>query len=373
MSTFDPPVKFIPGLALAGRFYREAVKPILDEHFPGLRYGAALLGSGSEVLGFDDVMSTDHHWGPRLLLFLQQHDHDRFAGAIRDTLARQLPPEVGGYPTHWSPPDLLDGGNRFMRAAGDEPINHRVEITTVPAFFRHQLAFNINDAPAPADWLSFPEQRLRTITGGAIFHDDLDLRSARARFSYYPHDVWLYLLGAGWARIGQEEHLMGRAGLAGDELGSALIGGRLVRDIMHLCFLMERVYAPYPKWFGSAFKALDSAGTLMAPLQEALAARQWPDRERHLVVGYEYLARLHNSLALTDQMPEKVTSFFTRPFRVMAFHGFSEALQAQIADPVVRQIAQKRPIGSIDQFSDSTDLLSYPEWRPLVRSLYQAE
>jgi hypothetical protein len=29
---------------------------------------------------------------------------------------------------------------------------------------------------------------------------------------------------------------MGRAGLAGDEIGSALIGARLVRDIMRLCF-----------------------------------------------------------------------------------------------------------------------------------------
>ena len=65
------------------------------------------------------------------------------------------------------------------------------------------------------------------------------------RFKYYPRDVWLYLMASGWNRIGQEEHLMGRAGLAGDEIGSALIGSRLVRDLMRLCFLMEQQYAPY--------------------------------------------------------------------------------------------------------------------------------
>jgi hypothetical protein len=47
---------------------------------------------------------------------------------------------------------------------------------------------------------------------------------------------------------------MPRAGFVGDELGSALIGSRLVRDIMNLCFLLEKQYAPYPKWFGTAFQ-----------------------------------------------------------------------------------------------------------------------
>ena len=40
---------FIPGLTLAERFYREAVRPILDSRFPGLRHSAALIGTGSEV------------------------------------------------------------------------------------------------------------------------------------------------------------------------------------------------------------------------------------------------------------------------------------------------------------------------------------
>ncbi len=51
---------FLPGLELAQRFYQEAVQPILAMSFPMLPYGAALLGSGSDVLGFDTPMSTDH-------------------------------------------------------------------------------------------------------------------------------------------------------------------------------------------------------------------------------------------------------------------------------------------------------------------------
>ena len=43
--------RFIPGLKLSGLFYKEAVKPILDLQFPQLRYPAALINGGSEVLG----------------------------------------------------------------------------------------------------------------------------------------------------------------------------------------------------------------------------------------------------------------------------------------------------------------------------------
>ena len=69
----------------------------------------------------------------------------------------------------------------------------------------------------------------------------------------------------------------GTGWLVGDEVGSALIGGRLVRDIMRLCFLMERTYAPYQKWFGTAFKRLSCGPDLWPMLQNALQAETWRD------------------------------------------------------------------------------------------------
>ena len=54
---------FVPGLTVAGDFFAEVVRPILTTHFPALEYGAALIGPGSEVLGFDTPMSMDHDWG----------------------------------------------------------------------------------------------------------------------------------------------------------------------------------------------------------------------------------------------------------------------------------------------------------------------
>ena len=83
----------------------------------------------------------------------------------------------------------------------------------------------------------------------------------------------------------------------------------------------------------------------------------------------EYVAAKHNGLGLTKPMPEQAVTFHGRPFKVVAFHGFAEALVEQIEDPVVKAIAGRSLIGSLDQISDNTDLVSDPRWRPVLRHL----
>ena len=89
---------FTPGLPLCADFYHQAVRPILDDAFPGLRHSAALIGPGSEVLGFDTGISADHHWGPRVMLFLEETDLRAHADHIFITLAERLPLKHTGRP-----------------------------------------------------------------------------------------------------------------------------------------------------------------------------------------------------------------------------------------------------------------------------------
>lgn len=364
------PPPFIPGLQLCGDFYHETIRPIINSHYPNVSYAAALIGHGSEVLGFDDAMSTDHHWGPRLMLFLLRSDHDQIAAPLGQILAQELPYTFHGYSTHYSAPDPNDNGVQHPVFISTGPVNHRVEILTAEDFFADYFGLDLQADLTPAIWLTLPQQKLRTFTAGAVYHDGIGLEAHRERLRWYPHDVWIYLLAAAWTRLGQEEHLMGRAGIRGDEVGSALIGARLVRDLMRLCFLMDRQYAPYPKWFGTAFQKLDCAAELSPHLQAALTAATWKERENHLVPAYEAVARRHNQLGLTDPLPEKATRFWGRPFRVMAFHGFADHLLEQVSDPAVKKIASGPLIGSLDQFSDNTDLLAAPALRPAIEHLY---
>lgn len=346
---------FQPGIKLCEQFYWRCVRPILDTHFPGVPHAAALIDSGSEVLGFDDAMSTDHVWGPRVMLFVQPANHLRFALAVKDILALRLPHEFEGYPTDFAAPGTGVRG---------------VSCQTFWGFIAECFILDSEQPMEPVDWLTVSEQRLGTLTAGPVYFDAIGLSEARACFNYSPRDVWLYLLAAGWVRLGQEDHLMGRAGFRGDELGCAFIGARLLRDIMRLCFLMERTYAPYSKWFGTAFGQLAAALRLAPVLTGALQGQTWLQREGWLVRAYEALAARHNALGLTAPLPEAATSFFGRPFQVMGLHGFAEALLRQIHDPRVQTRARLPLIGSLDLFSDSTDLTSNPFWRPRLRRLY---
>ena len=54
------------GIEMARHLYQSAVAPRLA----GVPHAAALLGHGSEVLGYDDAISTDHDFGPRVQVFL---------------------------------------------------------------------------------------------------------------------------------------------------------------------------------------------------------------------------------------------------------------------------------------------------------------
>ena len=107
---------FQKGKELCRDFYREAVKPILDRNFPGLRYSAGLLGYGSDVLGYDDPVSTDHMWGPRLYLFLAEEEMGK-KGDVWNALCAELPGEFGGHSVHFSEPDPDDNGVRHPEPA----------------------------------------------------------------------------------------------------------------------------------------------------------------------------------------------------------------------------------------------------------------
>ncbi len=359
---------FVPGLELNRRFYEQVVRPLLDASYPSLPYAAALLGPGSETLGFDTEMSTDHDWGARMFIFLREEDAQQ-GDAISKLLSHRLPHTFAGFPVHL-PVDPDEPGTRIFKQTLDGPVDHHVIPITLRNFVQVQLGYDLNQPLCIADWLTFPSHALGEFTTGAIYHDGVgELTALRERLAWYPYDVWLYLLASGWQRIGQEEHLMPRAGFVGDELGSAIIGSRLVRDVMRLCFLIEKQYAPYAKWFGTAFKRLRCGEDLWPILWHAQQAATWRERERALAQAYVILARRHNMLGITRKLPETVSHFYSRPFQVIHGGRFAQVCVEQITDPEVKQIASRGLVGNVDQWSDSTDIESLE--RAKLRHLYE--
>ena len=359
---------FIPGRELSRLYYQEAVAPILARHFPSLAHSAALIGYGSDTIGYDDARSRDHMWGPRMVLLLPAAGFDETCKEVDAALRTELPTIFKGYPTGFGEPDPNDSGVRPMIESEVGPVDHLIEITTLPAYFEKEIGWDTRRHLTTADWLSFSEHKLLTVTSGGVWHDDLGLEAVRQQLAYYPDAIWKYLLACQWARIGQEEPFVGRTHEAGDETGSRILAAKMVRVIMGLAFLLEKRYAPYSKWFGTGFSRLALAPGLQPSLDGALDAADYPTREAHLCAAYETCARAFNALGLIPPVPETVEYFFSRPFKVIRGGNIADALFASIEDPSVRSLPGL--IGSINQFSDSTDLLESVPLNKAVRGLY---
>jgi hypothetical protein len=353
--------QFMPGLELNRLFHKEVVRPLLAARFPAVVYSAGLLGYGSDVLGYDTDISTDHEWGPRLLIFLGDEEYPALHQAMSETLSRELPASFHGYSTHFSEPIGGGAAVRLLEPGEAGQINHHIAMMTMSGFLDWELGIRALDAITAHDWLTFPEQKLLEVTAGDVYHDGLgQLEPLRQRLSYYPHDVWVYRLAAQWQRISQEEAFVGRCGDVGDELGSRMVAARLVRDVMRLCFLLERHYAPYSKWFGTAFARLQCAGEIGSQLVAVLAASSWQEREKQLADAYEAVAKLQNALALTDPLDPTRRRYHDRPYRVIHAERFANALSETIRDEELRCIIERVGlVGAVDQFADSTDILSH--------------
>jgi hypothetical protein len=238
------------------------------------------------------------------------------------------------------------------------PVTHHVEVAPLGPWLESRLGFDPLQGILTRHWLAVPQQRLLEVTAGAVFHDpDGELARVRAALAWYPDDVWLWLLACQWRRFDQEEPFVGRAAEVGDELGSRLIAARLVRDAMRLAFLMERRYAPYSKWFGSAFAGLEAAATLTPALRDVLDAGDYAAREDALVRVMEELAARHNALRVTELVDPTVRLFHSRPFRVLGSARFVDACLEGVDDPWLRSLSLA---GGVDQVSDSTDVLENP-------------
>ncbi|GAA0497488.1 hypothetical protein Ade02nite_54200 [Paractinoplanes deccanensis] len=328
---------FLPGVQLARHYYFEAVRPLLG----GLPHAAARLGPGSDVLGFDTARSTDHDWGPRLELFV---DHP---GDLRDMLTRRLPKSIRGWPTHFVPP----GARVRSMQPTDGPVDHYIQILSFPAWSRDLLGFTPTGDVRPLDWLGAPWQRFAEFTGGAVFHDpDRLLTTARARLTWYPPDLWRYVLACQWRRIDQEEPFPARAAEAGDELGARVLTARLCRDVARLLLLQQRRWPPYSKWLTRALPPGPATDSLLA----ALHATTTRDRENALCTALEHAATRQNELGLSAEQPPIRREFFDRGYAVIGAARYADALRDAITDPALRALPFT---GCADQIIDNTEVL----------------
>ncbi len=346
---------FISGLALARDFYATVVRQAID-----VPHAAALLGEGSEVLGYDQPRSTDHAWGPRLQVFVRQPEQ---VDVVTRSLDARLPSDFRGWPVRsfsWE----------------TNTVRHHVDVTLLGNWIEKQIGLDpLARELTTADWLAFPQQKLLQVTAGHVFHDDFgDLHRLRGMLARYPCDVWLWAMASQWHLIGNAEPRIGRTLEAGDRRGSALIAARIVRLLMELSFLQARRYWPYDKWFGTAFSRLAMAPQLGPHLDAVLSAHDETSRIDSIHRALRLLADQHNELGVTARVQPTFGEFkvgidhAVRPYRVINAGDFSEACKTAITDAALRNLV---PVGTFDQLTHADDaLVNFTTWPQQIGRTY---
>jgi len=346
--------RVMSGAELSRRFYADVVAPLLAEAMPRLEYAAGRLGSGSDVLGLDDAMSRDHDWGCRLTLLVDEPDRDAVPEVI-GLLDRGLPDAYLGYPVKfpvtWAP-----------------AVTHNVEVATVAKFATSRLGADPTRELSAFDWLILTGQSVLEVIAGPVFADrTTELARVREVLRWYPPDIERYVLAAGWQRLSQEMPMVGRTADRGDELGSRLLSTRLAGDLMWLAFAVSRQWPPYPKWRGTAFRALEVAADLAGPLTAAATALDWRGLESGLAQACDVLLGAQRARGLPAP-PAAITPFWDRPYRTVD-QAVQQALLAGITDPQVAGLPAW--IGSVEQWASSVDILASPARRSALRAAYK--
>lgn len=343
------------GLEVAAAFHRELVGPLLGRELPGLRYAAARLGSGSDVLGLDDASSRDHDWGCRLTVLVDEADRGA-TPVLDELLTRLLPDTFHGlpvrFPTTWDP-----------------TASHKVEIAVVGDFATSRLGVNPLAGLSTVDWLTLTGQSVLEVTAGPVYADTTTgMGVLRHRLSWYPPDVERYLLACGWRRLVQRMPMVGRTAHSGQPRQSRLLAAALVHDLTSLAFLLHQRWSPYDKWREAAFARLRCAGDLSPNLDAALTATDWEDREDALVAAVEVLLAVQRGRGLPTPAPA-VVPFWDRPYRTVA-DAVPRSLLAMVTDPVLSRLPLLA--GSVEQWVDNVDVLTRSDHRALLTAAYRA-
>ncbi len=329
----------IKGLELCRGFFFDEAKPILDKYFPHLTYTAGLIGYGSDVLGYDDEISRDHMWGPRFYLFLDAKDLHR-QEHILDAFSHHLPYTYKGYSVNFTEPDPNDNGVQHPKLISAGKVNPLIFIRTFDEFLEDQLGTQNVENLSELDFLTISEHRLLSLVSGELFHDGLGLSRQLEHIRCYPESVRRYLIASHWDIIASEQAFARRCADVGDDIGSVIITARMAERLMRLCFLYKEQYAPYSKWFSTAFRLLDVDNQIKEAIDAAVHAADFHIREAKLVEAQALVAELHNHSGVTASVDFHIESYYGRNIKVI----FADKFAAATAETLQGTVFENAPL-----------------------------
>ncbi len=302
------------GLRLSELFFEQSVRPAFKkmlsiQEFQRLSFG--LVGPGSECYGFDDELSRDHDWGPRVIVWVP-------STTSKDTIARYQAIYDGLAPYCF--------GYGYSRTLDSSII--RKGIHPIDGFFSSVLGYD-HPPTTELEWIVVKEEALSLATNGKVFSDGSGLVTAfrASLMEYYPTDVWLKKISSRCALIAQygQSNLL-RSYARNDELGIGYELAMVAREAAMLVYLLKKQYRPYYKWL---FLGLEGLGDLGCSVREQLkglfAVRSMSERVEIIEVLVVCLQDALSTvldlcpatpcmLSLAEQIQKRIHSEFLREY-----------------------------------------------------------
>ncbi len=231
------------GLELSQNYYHTYGKTMIEKQFPEIagQTAVGLVGYGSECLGFDDEISTDHDYGPSFCIWLPRETYMQYGSRMQDAYDA-LPKEFMGCATR----------------VEEEQGKGRVGVLCLEDFYLEILGRE-SVPEAPKEWFALSEAALATATNGAVFTDPCGKFTAirEGLLSYYPREVWLKKLAESLARAAQAgQYNYARAMKRGERIAAELALTEFVKETMQIVYLLNKKYAPFYKWMYRGMKEL---------------------------------------------------------------------------------------------------------------------
>lgn len=301
------PKKEISGLELSKCYYETYGKAMLKEQFPEYadRVAAGLVGHGSECLGFDDMCSKDHDFGPGFCLWLTEEDYEKVGQKMQEAY-EELPKAFMGYPAR----------NTSKRGGG------RVGVLSIPEFYEE---FTGNGA-----WSEMEDEKLAMAVNGEVFDDPLGEFSAiREQLQNgMPFAVWKRRLANAVALTAQAgQYNYGRCKKRNDIVAANLALDEFVREGMRTAYLLNRRYMPYYKWAWRGLENLERLSELKPLFEQVLSS----EGERESVVE-EICARL------LEELKRQNLTYGEETFLELHVERILEAKEEM--NPIIEQIVE---------------------------------
>ena len=301
------PKKEISGLELSKCYYETYGKAMLKEQFPEYadRVAAGLVGHGSECLGFDDMWSKDHDFGPGFCLWLTEKDYEKVGQKMQEAY-EALPKAFMGYPAR----------NTSKRGGG------RVGVLSIPEFYEE---FTGNGA-----WSEMEDEKLAMAVNGEMFDDPLGEFSAiREQLQNgMPFAVWKRRLANAVALTAQAgQYNYGRCKKRNDIVAANLALDEFVREGMRTAYLLNRRYMPYYKWAWRGLENLERLSELKPLFEQVLSS----EGERESVVE-EICVRL------LEELKRQNLTYGEETFLELHVERILEAKEEM--NPIIEQIVE---------------------------------